>query len=180
MSHEVVVLGKVVAHHGLGGWVKLLSFTRPIEQILAYPSWYLLTEHELQAVQQGDTNREAGRRWQLSDGRLQGKSVMARLQGCRTREQAEPVIGLHIAVERQQLPGLAPGEYYWADLIGLEVFNTEDVRLGTLVEMLETGANDVMRVCVEQQQRLIPWSPQTVVAVHPESHRLVVDWDETF
>ncbi len=88
---------------------------------------------------------------------------------------ARPLIGLDIAVAREQLPVLADDEYYWCDLMGLEVINQAREVLGTVVEIKETGANDVL-VVMGQQRYLIPLLKGSVVK-KVEQGRMLVDWD---
>ena len=79
-------------------------------------------------------------------------------------------------MERSRLPDVEDGEFYWADLVGLQVATTGGVDLGEVERMMSTGANDVM-VVQGGIERLIPYLPGTVVqSVDIESGAIVVDW----
>jgi len=79
-------------------------------------------------------------------------------------------------VQRDQLPE-SKDEYYWADLIGLEVVTTKDVNLGLVDSLMETGANDVL-VVKGDSERLVPWiADEVIVKVDLESRIITVDWD---
>jgi len=105
---------------------------------------------------------------------------VARLADCTDRDQAQLLMGCEIGIRRDQLPALAPGEYYWNDLIGLRVFNTEGDDFGTVQQLLETGANDVL-VVQGEQERLIPFvMKQVIVEVDLDQGRIRVDWDKDF
>lgn len=89
-------------------------------------------------------------------------------------------MGYEIGVRRDQLPALSPGEYYWKDLIGLQVVNIEGDDFGTVDKLLETGANDVL-VVKGEQERLIPFvMKQVIVEVDLQQGQIRVDWDKDF
>ncbi len=165
---EQILVGKVSGVFGIKGWVKVFSYTQPRERIFSYSPWLLANSGELTSTKVLET-------------RQQGKSLVARLQGIETREQAEALMGAEIKIERNQLPPLEPGEYYWQDLIGLTVEDLSDQCLGRIAEMMETGANDVMIVRDENREILIPWiRDQVVKQVDLEAGKVQVDWDPDF
>lgn len=158
-----VVLGSIGGPYGTRGWVKIQSATEPPGNILRYSPW--------QVGRDGRWSRVG-----VAEGRLQGRGVIARLDGCRDRGDASGYGGCEIAVERSQLPEVEEDEYYWADLVGLRVVTTEGVDLGEVGRMMETGANDVM-VIQGDVERLIPFLLGTVVrSVEVAEGTIVVDW----
>jgi 16S rRNA processing protein RimM len=103
------------------------------------------------------------------------------LEGCDDRDAAAALMGQQIAILRSQLPSPEAGEYYWADLVGLLVSNTEGVALGRVDSLLETGANDVLVVVQDGVERLIPFvQGQFVKDINLEEGRMLVDWDPDF
>lgn len=160
-----VVLGQVAGLYGVTGWVKVVSYTRPRENLLAYDHWWL--------YQGGGWTRYARRA-----SRVQGKNLIAALEGVRDREQARAIIGVDIAVERDQLPPLSAGEYYWVDLIGLTVVRKDGVPLGQVVHLEETGGHDVLVVRGPgPTEHLIPYVTGVyVLAVDLDSGTITVDW----
>lgn len=160
-----VILGRIAGAHGVKGWVKVFSHTEPAEAIADYRPWLL---------------GEDGRLVEPLEAVMQGKKVVARLEGVSDRSQAEALVGLEIYVERHQLPEPGERQFYWSDLIGLEVKHQDGESLGTLAEMMATGANDVM-VVEGDRQRLIPFvQGETVIEVDLDAGRLTVDWDKEF
>ena len=158
-----VVLGSIGGPYGTRGWVKIQSATEPSGNILRYSPW--------QVGRDGRWSRVG-----VAEGRLQGRGVIARLDGCHDRGDASGYGGCEIAVERSQLPEVEEDEYYWADLVGLRVVTTESVDLGEVGRMMETGANDVM-VIQGDVERLIPFLLGTVVrSVEVAEGTIVVDW----
>jgi 16S rRNA processing protein RimM len=153
--------------YGVGGWVRVFSYTEPRGNIVDYQPWHL----------------RSGDDWEprrLAEGRVHGKGVIARLEGCEDRDQALALMNREIGVRRDQLPATAPGEYYWSDLMGLEVVNLQHASLGKVDHLLETGANDVL-VVVGDRERLIPFVQHDVVKrVDLETGVIQVDWDKDF
>ena len=162
-ERQRVVLGRIAGPYGTRGWVKVRSSTEPPQNILRYLPWQL--------------GRDG--RWSrigVAEKRVQGRSVIVRLDGCSDREDASGYRGYDIAVERSQLPEADEGEFYWVDLVGLRVATTAGVNLGEVERMMETGANDVM-VVQGEIERLIPFLPGTVVqSVDIKRGAIVVDW----
>ncbi len=168
MPEAPVILGKITGFYGVRGWVKVYSHTEPRANIVNYSPWLI---------------RRPGQDWQplvVKAGKAHGKGVIAQLQGIEDRDQARPLLGAEIAVRREQLPAPGPGEYYWADLVGLQVSNREGISLGLVASMMETGANDVL-VVEGERQRLIPFiQPDVVVDVDLQTGTIQVDWDPDF
>jgi 16S rRNA processing protein RimM len=113
-------------------------------------------------------------------GRESGRKLIAKLAGIDDRDAAAELAGAAISVRRSELPELAADEFYWADLVGLEVQNTAGDRLGTVTGLIETGANDVL-VLDGSDQHLIPFARgETVLRVDLENGEIIVDWDASF
>ena len=162
-QHRRVLLGRIAGPFGTRGWVKVRSSTQPPENILRYTPWHVDRD--------GCWSRIS-----VAEGRLQGREVIARLDGCHGRAEADGYRGCEIAVDRSRLPEAEEGEYYWTDLVGLRVANTDGVDFGEVERMMETGANDVM-VVRGGVERLIPFLPGTAVrSVDVDSGIIVVDW----
>jgi 16S rRNA processing protein RimM len=166
MDDDLLEIGHIIGAHGVRGQVKVFSQTSPRENILNYSPWVI---------------EQAGRQ-QLSEisGKRQGKNVIASLAEVSDRNAAEELSGAKILIRRGQLPELAAGEYYWSQLIGLQVVNREDVVLGRVEQMMETGANDVM-VVQGDRERLIPYVMEDViVSVDLVQQQIIVDWKEDY
>ncbi|MDT4288719.1 ribosome maturation factor RimM [Methylomonas sp. MO1] len=161
-------VGQVSGVFGVKGWVKVYSFTDPRENILQYSPWILQKNSQIQEVK-------------LLGGRRQGSLVVAELQGINDRDLAAELMGADILIRKQQLPKASDGEYYWADLIGLEVRNQEGCKLGKVDHLLETGANDVLVVVDGDVERLIPFLQQsTILKIDLDDGLIIVDWDPDF
>lgn len=158
-----VELGRIGGAFGVKGWVKVISYTRPREGIFDYPRWHL------------DDGR--GRHpFDLDAGQAQGSGLIARLTGITDRNLAETLNGRIVCVPGEALVSSDANEYYWRDLVGLAVINTEGEHLGRVRELMETGANDVL-VVEGDRERLLPFVRTVVREVDLESGRMIVDWD---
>jgi len=171
IAPDLISLGKISGVFGVKGWVKVHSYTDPMEKIVDYPS--LMVKHQ--------------RQWQEvkpEGGKRQGKTVVIKLAGVDNRNEAELYVGDEIAIRTQQLDELKEGEYYWRQLEGLDVQTTDGVELGKVHHLLETGANDVLVVRNAnegERERLIPFTiGHAVVEVDLSAQRITVDWDPEF
>jgi 16S rRNA processing protein RimM len=143
------------------------SYTEPPEEILRLRPWLV-------------GGPQGWRPATVLVGRVQGKGIVARLDLWADRDGVGKWLGADIAVRRSQLPPTRPGEYYWTDLLGLEVVTREGVSLGRVASLMETGANDVMIVQGERE-RLIPFvMEQVILEVDLERGNIRVDWDPEF
>ncbi|HBA66269.1 MAG TPA: ribosome maturation factor RimM [Methylococcaceae bacterium] len=166
-DRQYILVGEISGVFGLKGWVKIFSYTEPRENILSYSAWQLRKNGEIKSLK-------------VKEGQRQGKNVVAHLDAVDDRDVAESLIGWEIYIERDQLPTLTKDEYYWADLIGLNVITKSGVELGVIDHLFETGANDVLVVSGDRE-RLIPFlMGQTVLEVDLDGKCLTVDWDPDF
>lgn len=162
-----VIIGHVAGLYGLRGWVKVFSHTEPRDGITRYQPLYLKIHDDWRQVQ-------------TSAGRRHGKSVVLKFTGVDDRDAAASLIGADIAIERTQLPPLAPDEFYWSDLQGLQVSTIDGIDLGVVDYLMATGANDVL-VVKGERERLIPFlRDQVVVDIDLQQRRMRVDWDADF
>lgn len=156
------MLGRITGAFGVRGWLKVISFTDPPEQILDYPTW------------QSD-----GKVMRHLEGRRHGKGLVVRLEGIDDRDAARALGRRELWVERRELPALKKGEYYRADLVGFEVVNLQGQDLGRVDHFLDMPANAVMVVRGDREHWL-PLGPDQVFRVDLEHGRITVDWDPEF
>jgi len=155
-------MGRIAAPFGVKGWVKVQPLTAATQNLLAYKSWWV--------------GREDGwREIAVAEARVQGRTVVARLEGCDDRDAAAALRGHSVAVPRAALPRTQSGEYYWADLIGLAVVNASAQPLGRITGILQTGANDVLVVGGERE-RLVPFIAEVIRDVDLAAGVVRVDW----
>lgn len=192
---EIIILGHVSGVYGVQGWLKIYSHADPMESIVEYSPWYIRPRQNISHLKGGDYTGQV-KDWQpvkLKGGRRHAKTVVAKLEGCNDRNAAQLYIGYEIAILSSQLKSLDhTDEFYWRDLIGLQVVNLQSVNLGKVTSFLETGANDVLVVTASKQQPditnpdtnkareiLIPWAfGQTIVSVSLKTSVIEVDWQD--
>lgn len=168
------MLGKIVGVFGVQGALKVHPFADDPKAWSRLPGWWIGQEE--QAPQQ----------WQhvsLGKCTLRETGVIVQFKHIKDRTQAETLIGKLVGVPKDHLPPTQTGEYYWTDLIGLEVFNKEGQLLGQVLGLIETATNDVLRignpatgVTKNEPERLLPFIGKFVLEVDLQAKRILVDW----
>lgn len=170
VAQDMVVLGRIVGPYGLRGWVKVHPFGDDVAGLGDMQQWWLGAD-------------DTGKSWTpyaLQELKPHANGWIVKFAQVDGRDASEAIDGLYVAAPRSELPKTAAEEYYWADLIGLTVVNTQGERLGKVIELLSCGAHDVL--CVEEnmagtaKQRLLPFVAQVVKSVDPASATICVDW----
>lgn len=162
----MVVMGRIVAPYGVQGWVKIQPFTETLDSLFDYEHWWI--------------GEKAGwRAGEVEDARIHGKVLIAKFAGCDGRDAAFALRGKDVAVSRDEMPQADEGEYYWSDLIGLNVHNLSQIDFGLVTEVFATGANDVL-VVQGDRERLIPFTGQVIREVGLATGKILVDWDADF
>lgn len=159
-------MGRVAAPYAVKGWIKVQPFTEYLDSLLDYETWWL---------GHAEGPKAGWREYRVVEGKVHGQTLLAQLEGVDDRNASEALKGLDVAVDRSAFPAADEDEYYWDDLIGLDVVNTGGVALGKVEGLLETGAHDVLRV-KGGQERLIPFVDAYVREVDLEGKRILVEW----
>lgn len=167
-TEETIVIGSIVGVHGLGGWLKVRSWSDPPEQLMDYSPLII-----------GESIHEA------PTLKPHKKGLMMKLPNLDDRTAVESLVGMDILIRADQLPDAGADQYYWHQLIGLTVIDQHARTLGRISRMLETGANDVMVVSRDpedsriENQQLIPYvMGQYVTRVDLDQGQLHVDWED--
>lgn len=173
-ASDTIVVGKIGASYGIKGWLRITSYTEVLEGIFEFSPWLLNINGE-------------NKTFHVEHWKRHNKGVVAKLQGVDDRDQAELIKNVEISIHEEQLPELDENDFYWRDLIGMQVVTEKGYDLGTVEQMFETGANDVMLVKANlkdafgAKQRMIPYLlDQVVKQVNKEAKSITVDWDPGF
>ena len=172
---ETLVVGRITAVFGVRGWVKVHSYTKQLEAVFDYQPWWVDMPEGRQKIQVDDWKRH-------------GDGLVAHLKGVDDRDIARTWCQQYIHVDKALLPDLSNQEFYWHQLEGLAVtshFEGQEIRMGVVKSLLETGANDVLVVegdaqSVDRQERLIPYAEQFVTSIDVENGTIDVIWDPDF
>ncbi len=166
---DIVVLGKIVDAYGMKGAVKIHPFADDPDAWSSMTHWWL--GHESDPPHQW-------RRVKLSKCREHSGVLVASIDDMSDRTAAEQLRGTLVGAPRCELPATRKGEYYWADLIGMEVINLRDQSLGKVMGLIETPANDVVRVGRgESVEQLLPFVAAVVLDVDLSTRCIRVDWE---
>ncbi|MBT3195899.1 MAG: ribosome maturation factor RimM [Candidatus Ruthia sp.] len=165
-SPKRLLVGKINGLFGVQGWVKIFSHTHPRKNILSYQPWHIKVDGQWQTLN-------------IVKGREQGKTIVAQLKDINDRDQAKSMIGIDLYIEKSQLPKLPKGKHYWEDLIGLEVINQNNVVLGKVLNLVDTGANNVL-VVNGKKEHWVPYIEPFLISVDIDKQQILVDWDEDF
>lgn len=161
MSEEYVVVGKFGKVHGIKGFIKLISFTDPLQNIFEYLPWYcdakILKFLEIKNLPSG---------------------FAVLLEDFADRDSVQTLTNQEVSVLKSSLPKLKPDEYYWSQLQDLEVENTSGKKLGKVVEIFDTGANDVL-IVKGQKKILIPYVKDKIIKnIDLELRKIIVAWED--
>lgn len=151
-------MGRVAGSYGVRGWVKVAPETGSEEGLAGAGDWWIGPEAYI-----------------VSAARVHGATVVGKLAGIETREQALALKGQTVAVRREALPEPGEGKYYLADLVGLEVVNEQGEALGVVTRTYSSGAQDVIEVAGDRT-RLIPWVAPVVKEVDLPKRQVRVEW----
>lgn len=162
-----VIIGRFGRPHGIKGFIKIHSFTDPADNILRYTDWHVFFKNQWQPIK-------------LSGLEVHNKTIVTRVDGYTERESVADLTNADIAVAKEQLAELEPGEYYWHQLIGMQVKNQKGESFGRVIEVMPTGANDVL-VVQGEKKHLIPYLlGQFIIDINLDQQLIVVDWELDF
>ncbi|MBK7016413.1 MAG: 16S rRNA processing protein RimM [Sulfuritalea sp.] len=164
----MIVLGRVVAPFGVHGWLRVHAFGDDPE------AW-----KQMRQIWISDDAEAPAERWvvhELAGLRRHGDGVVAKLAGIDDRDASEALGSCFIGAPRDALPAPKQDEYYWADLVGLDVVNLLDQSLGRVESLIETGANQVLVARDGERERLLPFIASVVKQVDVPGRRIRVDW----
>ncbi|WP_322105176.1 ribosome maturation factor RimM [Paraburkholderia sp. J41] len=179
---DAVEVGAVLDAYGLKGWIKVAPHAQGGAALLSAKRWWLVKGREGQAHR---TYHSAAR----VSAKVHGDSVVAQLAGVGERNAAESMRGARVYVSRAEFPAPETDEYYWVDLIGLDVANEAGVELGKVADLIDNGAQSVLRITYASTnkegkpatgERLIPFVGVFVKTVDLAAKRIVVDWEADY
>lgn len=202
---DAVEVARIGDAWGIKGWIRVEPYARDPKALLASRRWFLQPPA-------GRPRPAAApvlpRLLQITQVREHGDGVVAAAGEIADRSAAEALKGARVFVSRASFPAAAPGEYYWVDLIGLDVVNRRGECLGQVADLLDTGAHSVLRVlapvpaategqapaaepstppgkrarakAAAPEERLIPFVAAYIDEVRLSERRILVDWEADY
>ncbi|MCM5678027.1 ribosome maturation factor RimM [Schlegelella sp. S2-27] len=175
---DAVEVGRILDAWGIKGWIKVQPYSSDPQALFSSRRWFLQPPEAPRAVKPGTV---LPRLLKITDAKDHGDVVVATAQDVPDRAAAEALKGARVFVSRASFPSAEADEFYWVDLIGLEVVNRQGERLGTVADLMDTGAHSVLRVLddsgsSEPVERLIPFVGAYVDQVDQSARRITVDW----
>lgn len=175
---DAVEVGRIVDAWGIKGWFKVLPYSADPEALFSSKRWFLLP------AEKGARTFSGVAKLAIKEAKVHSDTVVASARDVDDRGAAEAMRGARIFVSRSSFPTAEKDEYYWVDLIGLNVVNREGVTLGVVRELLSTGAQTVLVMEYDQdgktQERMIPFVSVYVDDVDLSAGRILVDWQADF
>lgn len=179
---DAVELGRVQDAWGIKGWVRILPHSADTQALLGASRWFLQPPEARFA--RGFSAFTGCVEVRLAEVRHHSDGIVAHFDGMNDRNQAEALKGSRICLPRSDFPPAPEGEYYWIDLIGLEVFNRQGEHLGVVRDLLSTGPTSVLvmehteTVDGRQQtaERMIPFVAAYIDDVDLKARRITADW----
>jgi 16S rRNA processing protein RimM len=162
---DAVEVGRIAGAWGVKGWFKVQAYAGDPQALFSSKRWHL---------------QEPAVLLRITQSREHGGFVVASAQEVPDRSAAEALKGARVFVARSSFPTAAADEYYWVDLIGCAVVNREGAALGTVADLLDTGAHSVLRVVHGDDERLIPFVAAYVDGVDLPARRITVDWQADY
>ena len=183
---DAVEVGFVADAFGIKGWIKVQPHAAEPQALFSTTRWFLKPPLD---ARHGPAGRAVALPplLRIAQAREHGSGVVAQVRDIDDRSAAEALKGARVFVSRQSFPTAGTDEFYWIDLIGLAVVNRQGEALGTVVGLLDTGPQSVLRVLPEAaphgadgapppEERLIPFVAAYVDSVDLAARRIVVDW----
>lgn len=184
---DALEVGRILDAWGVKGWVKILPHSTDPEALFSAKSWFLQVPD---AKFRPGFNLFSGTvSLAVEEAKIHSGAVVAKFAGLDDRNLAEALRGVRIFLPRSSFPAVSTDEYYWADLIGLNVVNREGIELGCVRDLMTTGPHSVL--CIEYTEsaedgtspaaeRMIPFVSAYVDSVDIAAKRITVDWQPDY
>lgn len=175
---DAVEVGRIADAWGIKGWFKVLAYSADPEALFSSKRWYL------QPAERGAKTFSGTVKLAIREAKEHSDTVVASAQDVDDRTAAEALKGARIFIPRSSFPTAATDEFYWVDLLGLDVVNREGVALGQIRDLLSTGPQTVLVMEYTEDgktlERMIPFVSQFVDGVDLPGHRITVDWQPDY
>ena len=188
---DAVEVGRLAEAWGIKGWLHVHCHSADPQALFYSKNWFLCTPDS--PYDRGFSAFDGVVSVAVDEIKDHAKGVVALLAGLPDRSAAESLKGARIFISRQHFPAAQDDEYYWVDLLGLDVYNREGVHMGVVKDLMPTGPHSVL--CLEYTldagaqadeapkkvaERLIPFVSVYVDKVDLAARRITVDWQTDY
>lgn len=182
---DAVEVGIVVDAWGLKGWIKVKPFASDPQALFSSRRWFLKPSEKTGLLRPATVVKPLPPLLRITQVKEHGEVVVALAQEVPDRDAAEALRGARVFIGRSSFPTAGADEFYWVDLIGLNVVNRQGEQLGTVAGLIDTGPHSVLRVAPagvvdEAGERLIPFVAAYIDDVSLEQRLITVDWGLDF
>ena len=175
---DAIEVGRILDAWGIKGWFKVLPYSADPEALFSSKRWFLLP------AEKGAKNFAGVGQLKIKEAKTHSDTVVACAHEVDDRSAADLLRGARIFIAKSSFPTPQKDEYYWVDLIGLEVVNREGLTLGQVVDLLSTGPQTVLVIdCLQDGkslQRMIPFVAAYVDDVDLKTRQILVDWQPDY
>jgi 16S rRNA processing protein RimM len=169
---DAVEVGRILGAWGIKGWFKVQPFAQDPQALFSSTRWHLKPADGV-VIQPPPMLR-------VTQSKVHGGMVIAGAQEVADRNAAEALRGARVFIARSSFPTAGNDEFYWVDLIGCAVVNREGMALGSVADLIDTGAHSVLRLEHGDEERLIPFVAAYIDGVDLAARRITVDWGLDF
>jgi 16S rRNA processing protein RimM len=168
---DLTLVGHVTGAYGIAGGIRISPYSPDADALLKAKTWWL--------------DKPVLRSVQVRTSRIHSGDVVATLVDVKDRDAAEALKGATISIPRSEFPELPEDEYYWSDLIGMDVVNLQGEALGKVTDMMHNGAQSILRITPvpdqgdaseQAHERLVPFVDQFVRQVDMAGKKITLDW----
>ena len=156
---SAIIIGKIVATHGIKGWVVIKSYSYPTHNIKNYDT-FLYIKNRKEFIE-------------IVNLKIMPKKIIIRMKDYDDINSSELLVGQDIFIEASDIPALKKGEYYWKDIEGLEVYTSKNSYIGSVDFIFNNGANDILAVKHNKEIVYIPYINDHIEVIPNE--KIIID-----
>jgi 16S rRNA processing protein RimM len=162
LPENLLVIGEVIRPHGLKGLLRVRSYARSEESFL--DAGFIFLKSDLLEI----------RKYKLLSLKPLKNAFLLKLEGLNSLEEAEIYKGAKILISKDTLKRETDGEYFWFELIGLDVFLDSGRYIGVLKDIITTGSNDIYVIREGEAEVLIPATYEVIHDIDLENKKMII------
>jgi len=161
---ELLEYGKIVKRHGLLGEIKIFPYSSSFDNIENINCFFIK-----------DEENKAPEKYFVENKRIHKNSIIIKLRDVDTPEMADNLVGKPVMVDVSALIEPDEDEYYWYQLKGIEVKTKEGQSVGTVEDLIQSGAHDILIIKNDKREYLIPLTDKFVEDIDLENGQIIIN-----